>query len=508
MQVVAWAILLCLFAAPAVARQAAADKPVDPPPAKENEADVAADEPPARTYENAVVIRFEGVITTMLEQYFYRKLAAAENQGADLVVVEIESPGGDADASFRIAETLRDVKWARTLAFIPKAAYSGAAVVAIGCDEILMVPTGQLGDVGVIFADVEEMTMKYVPEKYLSAYVRKFRDLAEAKGRSPALVEAMMDRNAEVHQYRNTRTGEERYMTASDAKQAGAEWTQGAFVAESAKDRFLTVGGKRALELKLAEGLVANRAAVMKRYGVEKPPTVMEWTAVDTTVSVLNNAWITALLLIVGLVCLYIEFSAPGIGIGGLLAGLCFVLFFWSRFLGGTAEWLEVILFLAGVAFLGVELFVLPGFGVVGLTGLLLMVASVVLASQNFFIPHTPEEMRELRTNLLVVAGTGVGFFGAAVFVSKYFGMIPVLKALRLEPPKPSVSPARDAAPSGDLPVTVGATGEAHTALRPGGKAKIDGRLVDVVAEGTFIDRGRTVEVVEIAGTRVVVREV
>lgn len=511
------AVLVCLFASSAAwqaaaARQAAgdkpaADKPANPPQGDAEQQGIAADAPPTRTYDNAVVIRFEGVITTMLEQYFCRKLNAAEKQGADLVVVEIESPGGDADASFRIAETLRDVKWARTVAFIPKAAYSGAAVVAIGCDEILMVPTGQLGDVGVIFADVEEMTMKYVPEKYLSAYVRRFRDLAEAKGRSPALVEAMMDRNAEVHQYRNTRTGEERYMTAADAKQAGAEWTQGAFVAESAKDRFLTVGGKRALELKLAEGLIDDRGAVLKLYGVEKPPTVMEWTAVDTTVSVLNNSWITALLLIVGLVCLYIEFSAPGIGIGGLMAGLCFVLFFWSRFFGGTAEWLEVILFLAGLAFLGVELFVLPGFGVVGLTGLLLMVASVVLASQSFLIPHTAEEMRELRTNLLVVAGSGVGFFAAAVFVSKYFGMIPVLSALRLEPPKPSASPATDATPTGDLPLTIGATGEAHTALRPGGKAKIDGRLVDVVAEGTFIDRGRAVEVVEIAGTRVVVRE-
>ncbi len=463
-------------------------------------------EPPKLT--KAVVIRFEGVIDAILEQYLYRKLAAAEELKPDLLVIEIESPGGEAGASFRIAETLRDIKWARTVAYIPKTAYSGAAVVAVGCDEILMSPTGQLGDVGVIFLDEESMVMRYVEEKTLSAWTSKIRDLAESKGRSPALAEAMMDRKKEIHSYRNTRTGEERYMTDADAKAAGAEWTQGAFVAETAKDRFLTVAGKRAVELKLADGLVDSRAATMERFGIDDPPTVMLWTGVDTTVLVLNQPWVTGLLIVVGLIALYIEFSAPGIGIGGLVAGLCFVLFFWSRFMGGTAEWLEVILFLAGVVFLGVELFVLPGFGIAGLTGLLLMVASVVLASQNFVLPESESQMGALKTNLMVVALSGVGFLGAAMVMSRYFGMIPVLRGLKLEPPSASsATAALTAATSYDVPLVVGATGEAHTALRPGGKAKIDGRLVDVVADSTFIDRGQRVEVAEIAGTRVVVRE-
>jgi len=82
---------------------------------------------------------------------------------------------------------------------------------------------------------------------------------------------------------------------------------------------------------------------------------------VDAAVTILNLPLITGLLFVIGLVALYVEFSAPGIGMGGLIAGLCFAIFFWSRFLGGTAGWLEVILFLAGVAFLAVELFVLPG---------------------------------------------------------------------------------------------------------------------------------------------------
>lgn len=119
--------------------------------------------------------------------------------------------------------------------------------------------------------------------------------------------------------------------------------------------------------------------------------------------------------------------------------------------------------------------------------------------------------MGVLSTNLMVVTFSGIGFLGLAFVVSRYFGTIPVLRSLRLEPPATSLAHGAgvDAASlSGTITLTIGASGEAHTALRPGGKANINGRLVDVVAEGTFIDRGQAVEVVEIAGSRVVVREV
>ncbi|MEX2186419.1 MAG: NfeD family protein [Pirellulales bacterium] len=499
-------VILAATASPAAAAPPDAD---NPPAANDANKTVEAAEVERPKYSKAVVIRFEGVIESNLEKYLYRKLAAAKELKPDLLVIEIESPGGEVVASFDIAETLRDVHWAHTVAYIPKNAYSGAAVVAMGCDEIIIAPTGQLGDVGVIFFDEGSMAMQYVEEKMLSVWVGKFRDLAAAKGRSPALAEAMMDRKKEIHIYRNTRTGQEQFMTDADATAAGPEWSQGAFVAETSKDRFLTVGGKRADELNLADGLADNRAAMLEQFGVDNPPIVMQWTAVDTTVIVLNHPWVTGLLIVVGLIALYIEFSAPGIGVGGLVAGLCFVLFFWSRFMGGTAEWLEVILFLAGLVFLGVELFVLPGFGVAGLTGLLLIVASVVLASQDFILPENEAQAAALKTNLMVVAISGVSFFAAAIVVSRYFGMIPVLRALRLEPPSASLANAATGTTTTDdgIPLAVGATGHAHTALRPGGKATIDGRIVDVVADSTFIDRGQAIEVVEIAGTRVVVRE-
>ena len=126
---------------------------------------------------------------------------------------------------------------------------------------------------------------------------------------------------------------------------------------------------------------------------------------VDTTVFVLNMPLVTGLLFVVGLVALFIEFSAPGISIGGLLAILCFSLFFWGKFLGGTAGWLEVVLFLLGIIFLMLEVFLVPGFGVPGISGILLIVASLVMASQDFFMPTRPSEWKTTGNSLLVVLG-------------------------------------------------------------------------------------------------------
>ena len=115
----------------------------------------------------------------------------------------------------------------------------------------------------------------------------------------------------------------------------------------------------------------------------------------------------------IGLVALYLELSAPGISVGGLIAGLCAVLFFWSRFLGGTSTWLEVLLFLAGTVFLVVEVFVIPGWGVSGLMGLVLILVSVVMASQEFVVPSTGRQWNQLVTTLLVILCAG------CVFVNK-----------------------------------------------------------------------------------------
>ncbi len=470
-------------------------------------------------YRLGVLIRFSGPITPLSEHYMYRKLAAAESAGADLVIIEIDSPGGHLEPSLNLAARLRDLEWAHTVAYVPREALSGAAIMALGCDEIIMHPAAVLGDAGPIFMG-EDFQFRHAPQKVRSDLARRVRDLAEAKGRPPALAEAMVDMDLVVYRVRHRTTGRVWFM--SDAEIASAEqpdqWEKLEPVHESRKGHFLEVNGRRAVELRLAQAAVADFQEVQDRFTLHEPLRIYRPSAVDTVVYVLNWRIVTGLLLLVGLIALYVEFSAPGIGLGGLVACLCFGLFFWSRFLGGTAGWLGIVLFAVGLAFLAVELFVLPGFGIAGLSGLLLIFASVVLASQDFIIPSTPRQLDTLARNLLAFVLTGGAFVAVAAMLHRHFGTLPFLGRLTLVPPDFSRTAGshsgtlieRSSAASGaeQVALAIGDQGEAVSPLRPAGKARFGHRLADVITDGDFIDAHRPVEIVELRGNRVVVRQV
>jgi membrane-bound serine protease (ClpP class) len=480
----------------------------------------SADQAPA-TYQRPVLIHFEGPITPLLEQYLYRKLDVAQERDADVVIIEIDSPGGFVDSSFNIAHRLRDLDWARTVAFVPRQALSGAAIVALGCDEIVMNPTAAIGDAGPIIQG-EDSLFRHAPEKVQSDLALRVRDLAEARERPPALAEAMVDMELVVYEVENRETGDATFM--SDAEIASSDdpdvWEKGQPVLESREARFLEVNGRRAVELGLAEGIAADRAELSQVLGLAEPPLVLKATGVDTAVFILNLPLITGLLFVVGLVALYIEFASPGISIGGLIALLCFALFFWSRFLGGTAELLEVVLFVTGVIFIAVEIFVIPGFGVAGIAGALLMLASILMACQGFLVPRTARELGTFSTSLLVIACSGVVFIAAASMLSRYFGSIPILNRLALRPAPSQGSEddrnkttdgAKSAGAGGSdstLGVDVGDWGIAASPLRPAGKARFGDRFLDVMTDSAFVDKGRQVRIVQIQGSRVVVCDV
>ncbi len=480
-----------------------------------------ADEERDVVYRQPVLIRFEGTITPLLEQYLYRKLDVARERNADVVIIEIDSPGGFVDSSFNIAHRLRDLDWAHTVAFVPHQALSGAAIVALGCDEIIMNPDAVLGDAGPIILGEDSM-FRHAPEKMRSDVARRIRDLAESKRRPPVLAEAMVDMELVVYKVRNRDTGDDTFM--SDAEIEAAEnpkvWEKGKPILESRESHFLEVNGRRAVQLQLAEGLAKDRAELVEVLHLAQRPLVLQATGVDTAVFILNLPVVTGLLFVIGLVALYIEFSAPGISLGGLVSLLCFTLFFWSRFLGGTAELLEVVLFVTGAIFIAVELFVIPGFGVAGIAGVLLMLAGVVMAGQDFLVPHTSRELGTLSTSLLVVTCSGAAFVAAAALLSRHFGSIPILNRLALQP-------VTDGADSGDdegmsdgdklIPISgagnrsgmdIGDWGVATSPLRPAGKARFGDQLLDVITEGSFVEKGQQIRIVSIQGNRVTVCEV
>ena len=188
------AALACLVAPVSIRAAAVADK--------------NADKVQERKYSRGVLIRVEGVIGPMLAAYLERKLDEAKADGADLVIVEIDSPGGTLADSWAMAGELRDLDSAHTVAYVPKRALSGAAILALGCDEIVMAPTALMGDAGPIFQD-ENSQFRFAPQRIVSDLAQELRGLAAAKGRPPALAEAMVDKSLQLFRVKDKKTGEE-----------------------------------------------------------------------------------------------------------------------------------------------------------------------------------------------------------------------------------------------------------------------------------------------------------
>lgn len=472
-------------------------------------------EPPAHdSFQRGVLIELGGVVSPRMESYLRRKLEQARTLRADLLILEIDSPGGYLESSLNMASLLRDLKWAHTVCYVPRQALSGAAIIALGCDDIVMGSHARLGDAGPIFQGKDAL-FRYAPEKIRSDLARQVRDLASAKGRPPAVAEAMVDKGLAVYRMTQRGSGRVTFMAEHEIQNLPdpKAWSQGKLVPESRQDKFLEVNGNRAVQLQLASAVVPDRQALAAHYRLTRPLIVLRPSGVDAAVYYLNLPFITGLLFVVGLIALFMEVSAPGIGLGGLIAGLCFTLFFWSRFFGGTAGWLEVVLFFAGLAFLAVELFVIPGFGVAGTAGLLLLVASMVMASQSHFVPESQRALDDLTNSLKVLLLSGVGVMIGIGVLTHYYGALPIFRRLILQPPEENRRKSADIqgnpqAATDPPGLQIGVRGVAESSLRLAGKGLFANNLVDVVADGQFVERGQPIEIVQIQGNRIVVRAI
>jgi membrane-bound serine protease (ClpP class) len=463
-------------------------------------------------YSRAMIIDFNGPIFGAQHAYLNNRLDRAQRTGVDLVIIRLTSPGGLLEESVQLARRLSEIDWATTVAFIPEEAISGGAIIALGCDRIYLRPRGLIGDAGPIVLGPDGM-FEHVEEKRVSYLHVALSELAESKGRPSALASAMADRSLKVFPVKNKESGEMQYLSTEQiAKiEISDDFEVGSSIPEAGENRFLTVDGTRALELNLAEGIFESETELLAALNFEaRVDTRMNW--VDRTVYLLNRPWLSGLLLFVALIALYIEIAAPGISVAGLTSLACFGVFFWSHALGGTSGWLEVLIFVLGVLCIVVEIFLLPGFGVFGLSGILLVLLSLIMATQDFVLPNNPAQWRQLQTNSIVVLGSiavvSILFIGQLLLLDS----LPGLKRFQLGTPSTDLNATATESILSKSPVDlilpqVGEQGVAESVLRPSGKVLFDQRLVDVITEGDFLDPGTSVEVIRREGNRIVVRK-
>ena len=246
----------------------------------------------------------------------------------------------------------------------------------------------------------------------------------------------MSDKDLKVYHVRNRRPARRPIFPSATStpqrRASGKNWKR---LPTPAKDRFLALTGKEAAKVGLADALIDNRDELAKRYGLNgriarhRPHRLRYRRGVSQLVAGHRPALDRRPDRAVH------GSHGPGHGVGGLVAAACFLLLFWSHFLGGTADWLEVLLFIVGLACIAVEIFLLPGTIVPGLTGAALILVSVVMASQGFLIPETPRELHTLEGTLaMLVVSCGV-FAAAAVVITRRMESLPLLNRLTLAPP-------------------------------------------------------------------------
>lgn len=213
-------------------------------------------------------------------------------------------------------------------------------------------------------------------------------------------------------------------------------------------------------------------------------------------------------LVAIGLIGLIFEIKYPGTTFPGSVAAICFVLFFWAHSFVGEFTLLAILLFLLGLVFVGIEVFIVPGLGFAGVAGAVLMFVGMLLVT----LQHWPRDQNEW-TNFGATFGTLA--IGLALAIAGAFALtwslpsIPILNAMVLKPPakEPETTLQSSLSASGQVNY-LGAIGVAVTPLRPAGKAQFGAQFLDVMAEGDYIAPGGRVQIVEIEGARIVVKEV
>ena len=224
----------------------------------------------------------------------------------------------------------------------------------------------------------------------------------------------MADKDLDVYEVVHKTKGTRWFMSEEGIRASDGEWTQGKIVSEARGNLLLTVGGQRAFELLIAQPPVKDIDELKSRIGIAPDVEFIRAADVDDDfVFFLNRQGVVALLFFIAIICVYLELHLMT-GILGLISALCLILFFWSKWLGGTADSLEILLFMFGVVCVAMEIFVLPGAGVFGVTGVLSIAASLVMASQTFNILDEGQNLEEATRTLgtLGIALLAVGSRG------------------------------------------------------------------------------------------------
>jgi membrane-bound serine protease (ClpP class) len=448
------------------------------------------------------VINISGTVDPGMAAFIERALEVPTDDPVPLFVFEMDTFGGRVDSALQIVDTLLSIPEGSAIAFVNNKAISAGALIALACSRLAMRNNTTIGDCAPITYSNEGPKM--LGEKFQSPLRAKFRALAKRNGYPEALAESMV--SAEMMVYAVVINGKTLYLDSQafeDLSPAEKEQVSSKKTIV-AKGELLTMNDTEAAELGFSSMSVDTIDEMLRRMEIENYKLIrIEESWSESFVRFIGG--VAPFLLMIGLAALYVEIKAPGFGVPGIIGITCLFLVFLNQYLVGLADYTELLLLILGIILLGFELFVIPGFGITGIAGLLFITAGAILALQDFVIPDPsfPWQAELLVNNILHVLGALFIAVLMALFVLRY--LLPKLSAVVEGPYLETTLKGSHAESVEASGAKIGDTGIAMSLLRPSGKVKIKDEIFDVVTEGEFIKEGIPVKILEIKGNRIIV---
>jgi len=409
-----------------------------------------------------------------------RGVTEAKKEKADAVVFVMNTPGGGVNEAREIISLIRQID-VPVYTFVEKDAYSAGAIIALSTKHIYMAPGSVIGAATPLmmspFGGVEKMT-EAVEEKMTSAVAALVRDAAKQGGHDPKLGEAMVRRELGYTVGTNvlSKAGELLTLTASEAEGI------------------------------LSEGTVKDVTAMLEKAGLPNAEIrTLEVTPAERIARFI--AAFAPILLIIGLGGIYIEIKTPGFGLPGILGAAALVLFFFGHHIAGLAGMEDVIIFIIGFTLLFLEVFIVPGFGILGVSGIALILFSLFSAMTwkipGHFWPELNDSTLQHALGNLAIGMTGTAILG--FLAGKYLPKSRVFRPLVLGQ---QTTHAEGFSAAHDRSEMIGREGITEMDLHPAGRALFNGERINVIARGEFIDKNSAVRIIEVLGNRIVVEKV
>ena len=476
----------------------------------------------------AAVVRLEGKIDDYNRDGFFNRFNQAKAAGAKVIIVDLDTYGGLVTSGLDISHFLKKQNDVHTIAYVGDKAISAGAMIALACNEIVMAPSAQLGDCAPISIRDDgglESMGDTEREKHESPIRSEFLDSAKRNGHDPLLAQAMVSMKIIVHWVQGP-DGQRRFVGDTQfqdlTRQGWMEVNDPEFSTPlDSASTLLTVSGRAAAKLGLASAQELSIDSLARQRNYDVIATFAP-SAGDKVIEWLNNQFVRMLLIVLLIMCIYTALHAPGHGVAEVLAMISLTVLVGVPLLTGYAQWWEILVILIGMALLALEIFVIPGFGITGISGIVMILFGLTMTFAGGepagpgVLPQLAGTWTNIRNGLAMVATALICSMVLSMWLRKHLPKLPYFKRLILTATtgnldQPAAFSSSNDALSSFRPI-VGALGEALSELKPGGSATFydsaiaDVRVFSVISGAGYIPQGSKVVVLDNRDNRIIVR--